>query len=139
MSGERVFVDTGAWLALALRDDAHHEAATRTLTGLLAASTRLVTTNHVAGETYTYLARVRDSCVALDFVRRMRLSTALDYVFVDEVMESKAYEWLERYRDQRFSFVDATSFAAMTELGLKRTFTFDKHFAAAGFERLPGA
>lgn len=137
MSRPRVFVDTSAWLALALKDDAHHPAAKSTLADLLAAGTQLVTTNHVAGETYTFLARAKSPGIAIAFIDGMVASLALDWIHADEQTEARAYEWLRRYRDQLLSFVDAVSFAVMERQGPNRAFTFDKHFEMAGFERVP--
>jgi len=137
MSQERIFVDTSAWLALMLEDDAHHAAADRALSALLKSDTRLITTNHVVGETYTFLARVRNPWIALAFVERIKASLTLDLVVAQEETEAAAYEWLRRYQDQRFSFVDAVSFAVMTEMELQQAFAFDRHFATAGFVTLP--
>ena len=139
MSRDRVFVDTGAWLALALSDDAHHAGAEKALRELVAAGTRLVTTNHVIGETYTFLARVRDARTALAFVAKTRASIVLDLIFVPEEIENRAFAWLEKYEDQKLSYTDAVSFAVMEELGLRKAFSFDRHFEAAGFARMPKA
>jgi uncharacterized protein len=137
MSRERVFVDTGAWLALALADDQYHSLAGQTLSRLLGSSTRLVTTNQVVGETYTFLVKVRSPRIALAFVDQVRASMALDYFFIEEDLEIAAYNWLKQYADQKFSFVDATSFVMMTELKLRKVFAFDRHFVTAGFIRVP--
>lgn len=133
---ERVFIDTGAWVALALRDDTHHTEAEATLRRLLGTGIRLVTTNHVAGETYTFLARVRDTATALAFLDRLGASMALDYIHVHEATEALARTWLKRFHDQRLSYVDAVSFAVMEEMGLRKAFAFDKYFEVAGFERI---
>jgi predicted nucleic acid-binding protein len=137
MNHECVFVDTGAWLALMLTDDVYHSIASQTLNNLLKSSLRLLTTNHVIGETYTFLTRIRNPQMALVFIENLKTSTALDYYFVDETMETAAYDLLRRYQDQKFSFVDATSFVVMMNLGLKKAFAFDKHFATAGFIKTP--
>lgn len=64
MSKERIFIDTGAWLAISLVDDHSHALAEQTLSRLLKSGFRLVTTNHVVGETYTFLSRVRSPKIA---------------------------------------------------------------------------
>ncbi len=40
--------------------------------------------------------------------------------------------------DQGPSFTDCVSFVLMKRRRLRRVFTFDRHFAAAGFEMWPG-
>ena len=139
MNRERVFVDTGAWLAVTLLDDARHDEAARVFKELLADGARLVTTNHVVGETYTFLARVRDPRLACAFVDRLKGGFALDCVHAGEEAEARAFEWLRKYDDQRFSFVDVVSFAVMTELGIERVLAFDRHFVSAGFVLVPEA
>lgn len=58
-------------------------------------------------------------------------------VHVDEATEVDAHALLRRYADQDFSFVDGTSFACMRRRRLRAAFAFDKHFATAGFARVP--
>lgn len=53
--------------------------------------------------------------------------------FVPESWQENAEELLFTYRDQDFSYVDATSFVTMRRLGIQDAFTFDRHFAILGF------
>ena len=137
MSKERVFIDTGAWIAISLVDDHYHALANQTLSQFLKSGTRLVTTNHVVGETYTFLAKIRSPRIALAFMDKLRTSAALDYYFINEELELAAFDLLRQYSDHMFSFVDATSFVMMKSLELKKAFAFDKHFMIAGFIRVP--
>ena len=50
-----IFVDTSFWVALINRRDPHHEEATALLA--VHAKDRLITTNEVRGETWTFLRR----------------------------------------------------------------------------------
>jgi hypothetical protein len=132
-----IFLDTGAWVALQVPDDEWHEAAGATLRALLARATPLVTTNLVVGETYTYLRRTQGYQAAFRFVETLERSPRLTLVHVDEELERQAFALLRRHRDQAFSFVDGASFVVMRERGIHRAFAFDRHFAAAGFVRVP--
>lgn len=49
----RVFVDTGAWFAIQVTDDANHETARLVLPAVVHACRSLVTSNVIVGETYT--------------------------------------------------------------------------------------
>jgi predicted nucleic acid-binding protein len=53
-----LFVDSGFWFALQVRDDRWHVAATRALQTVVRRGLQLVTSSLVVGETYTLL-RVR--------------------------------------------------------------------------------
>jgi len=50
-----IFVDTGAWVALADKDDADHQDAISIFPTLLKSSRALVTSNFVVAETYILL------------------------------------------------------------------------------------
>jgi uncharacterized protein len=128
-----IFVDTSAWYALADRGDTYHAPAVAIATRLRRTRAKLLTTNHVAGETYTLLRVRLGHAVAHDFVRRLRASTDTERAFVPEAWEEAAEALLGQYADQDFSYVDATSFVTMRRLSLTEAFAFDHHFAVAGF------
>jgi predicted nucleic acid-binding protein len=133
---ERVFVDTSVWYALADSADAAHKTATDIARGRLGEKARLVTTNQVVSETYTLLRNRLGGQVARDFLFRVRTGRQVERVFVAEAWEVAAEDLLERYGDQTFSYVDATSFVVMRRLGIQNAFTLDQHFATAGFNLL---
>ena len=138
MSVARVFVDTGAWFALQVTDDAEHEAARKNLPILLDRCSSLVTSNAVVGETYTLLRVTQGYREAKRFLDKIAHSRKLERLFVTEALERQACEVLERFSDHAFSFVDATSFALMRQQKIRHAFAFDAHFSTAGFLRIPG-
>ena len=137
MTPRRIFVDTGAWFAAQVVDDAHHEEAAGALKGLIALPIVLVTTNHVVGETYTLLRVTRGHDACRRFLESLGETTRLERLFVSQDLERRAFAILDRYRDHDFSFVDATSFALMRAERIRHAFAFDSHFATAGFMRVP--
>jgi predicted nucleic acid-binding protein len=129
-----IFVDSSFWIALRNDRDAHHDQA-----GALAVASvreQLVTTNHVCGETWTYLRRRIDHRSAVGFLQALEKATRLRVVHVSEGQESEAWRWLRRHDERRYSFVDATSFALMRSLKIREALAFDGDFAAAGFVEL---
>lgn len=137
MKVPRVFVDTGAWAAVQIRDDAHHTEAAETFQELLARPAVLLTTNHVVGETYTLLRVIQGYEAAARFLHAIEETTRLERIFVSEEIEKRAFVLLAQFQDHDFSFVDATSFALMKARRIRYAFAFDAHFATAGFVRLP--
>ena len=127
------FVDTSAWYALSDAEDDNHILALRRVERLLSERRTLVTTNHVVAETYTLLRSRLDFALAQAFLSTPQGSAFTQRVFVPESWEEAAEDLLRRYRDQDFSYVDATSFVAMQRLGLQQAFTFDHHYAIVGF------
>ncbi|MEW5983700.1 MAG: PIN domain-containing protein [Acidobacteriota bacterium] len=137
MMPRRILVDTGAWFAAQVIDDARHGEAASTLKELLALPIALVTTNHIVGETYTLLRVTRGYDASRRFLDSLDATTRLERLFVGEDLERRAFTILTRYRDHDFSFVDATSFAVMRAEHIRHAFAFDSHFATAGFLRVP--
>jgi predicted nucleic acid-binding protein len=137
MTPRRIFVDSGAWFAAQVVDDAHHEEAAGVLSGLLALPIVLVTTNHVVGETFTLLRVTRGYDAGRRFLDLLDQTRRLERIFVSQDLERRAFAILDRYRDHDVSFVDATSFAFMRAERIRHAFAFDSHFATAGFVRLP--
>lgn len=124
------FVDTSFWVALFFERDVHHSSA-RTLWRDTPGA--LIVTNHVLGETWTFIRRRcghTDAVRMLDAVTSSRRVTVLR---VPQAAETEAWDWLRRHADREFSFVDATSFAVMRKRRLREALAFDGDFAAAGF------
>jgi predicted nucleic acid-binding protein len=97
------FVDSGAWIALALSRDPLHERAREQWELLRAAGARLHTSVPVVIETFTFLDRNANRDVAF---RRSDL--------------------------HRLSAVDATSFIIMKRARIRLAYTFDHRFAVVG-------
>ena len=129
-----IFVDTSFWVALRTARDAHHPQATELLRRH--GGERLLTTNLVRGETWTFLRRRRGHRAAVDFLDRLERSASVRLETVTVQQESEALRWLRRHDECEYSFVDATSFAVMRSLRIRRALAFDGHFAAARFEEL---
>lgn len=123
------FVDTSYWVALRLRRDANHETAVR----LWAPGQAILTTNHIVGETWTFLRRRDGHPSAVVFLDAVEATEWLKVVHVDEATEREARTWLRRHDERVYSFVDATSFAVMRRERLREALAFDGDFSAAGF------
>lgn len=124
------FVDTGFWVALLVPRDRHHaEAAAiwREDRGLLLCS------NHIVGETWTFLRRRAGHQVAVRFLDALDRSPDVAVVHVDPDVEEEARHWLRRHDERAYSFVDAVSFEVMRRRRLSEALTFDGDFAAAGY------
>ena len=129
-----IFVDTSYWVAFRNRRDKHHLEALALLKAHDRAS--LITTNHVRGETWTFLRRRVGHGSAVDFLDALEGSQRIRTIFITEKLETDALRWLRRHGERKYSFVDATSFALMTALRMRETMAFDDDFSAAGFVEL---
>jgi predicted nucleic acid-binding protein len=131
---QSVFVDTGAWIALALQTDPLHDRAAEVWSDLARVGARLVTSLPVVMETFTFIDRNTTRDVALGW------KSALEQVAFLRLLECRlkdlkeAWGFFERPELHKLSAVDATSFVLMKRESLRRVFTFDHHFATAGFQ-----
>jgi predicted nucleic acid-binding protein len=129
-----IFVDSSFWIALRNREDVRAGEAVALLQRY--GDSPLVTTNHVRGETWTFLRRRAGYRSAVHFLDLVQHTPRLRVEFVDEKLEREALRWLRRHDERPYSFVDATSFALMKRLRIKEALAFDGDFAAAGFVEL---
>lgn len=129
-----IFVDTSYWVAQANQRDQHHADAVALLADHGDAG--LVTSNHVRGETWTYLRRRAGHRHAVAFLDAIERSPRVRVVTVPDELESQALRWLRRHDEREYSFVDATSFVLAKALRVREVLAFDGDFSAAGFVEL---
>lgn len=131
----RVFVDTGAWIALFSARDAHHAEAERLFRHAVSRRVGLLTTNLVLAELHRLLlfrAGVRPASAAL---ARVDESAMVVVDFANRQHHQAARDWLTRLANHPVTYTDAVSFAVMHTSACTRVLTFDSDFSTAGFER----
>ncbi|CAN5173113.1 MAG: type II toxin-antitoxin system VapC family toxin [Euzebyales bacterium] len=135
----RVFVDTGAFVAMRNRAEIEHLAARRTMGALIEAGVGLFTSNYVVAETYTALLVRAGRGEAVAWGTAFRAGRALELVRVDERVEDEAWSIIVAHQDKAWSYVDATSFALMEREGTDEAFAFDRDFTQRGLRVHPRA
>lgn len=149
---DAIFIDSGVFIALLVRSDDHHLRARELYTELVERRVPLVTTNHIVDETCTYLLYhystghqlalrfgqfIREApSMCLEEQARQKTEGGLIVLYASPAIEHAAWDISGRYETAGFSFTDCVSFAAMQALGIKKAFTFDKHYDTMGFTRL---
>jgi predicted nucleic acid-binding protein len=123
------FVDTSFRMALRLWRDVNHGAAVR----LWTPGQALLTTNHIVGETWTFLRRRDGHPSAVAFLDAAESAEWLTVVHVEEAIEREARAWLRRHDERVYSFVAATSCVVMRRERIEQALAFDGDFSAAGF------
>ena len=131
--GDKVFVDTGAWIALAIVRDSLHERAVSGWSTLERSSARVYTSVPVVLETFTYLDRKGSRELAQRWRASLRAVPRLQILGCAAADLEAASPWLERTDLHRLGLVDATSFVVMRKHSIRVAFAFDVHFAIAGF------
>lgn len=131
--GERVFVDSGAWIALALSRDPLHDPAKTTWRSLREKGARLHTSVPVVLETFTFLDRNATREVALAWRESLAELHGFELHPCSTEEMDEAWSYFRRADLHKLSAVDATSFVIMKRHQIRVAFAFDHHFAMVGF------
>ena len=133
---ERVFIDSGAWIALALTRDPFHTRALELWALLMHSAARLYTSVPVVIETFTFLERNVNRDVALQWKDSFSVLSTLKVLECGLEDLNRSWAFFQRRDLHKLSAVDATSFALMKPHKISLAFTFDHHFASVGFRVL---
>jgi uncharacterized protein len=120
---KKVFVDTGAFLALLVDEDGNHAQAQELFRRAAEEHWQLIITNAVLYETHAVLlVRARDW--------RRATITFLDLVNLKD--EIRAIRLVREHKDKSYSLCDAISFTTMERLRIREAIAFDRHFRDYG-------
>ena len=129
------FVDTSAFYALFVTEDAHHPAAVSCFEQLRFGNMPLVSTNYVLLECASLVQRRQ----GFEAARMVLAKTAelTDVIWIDQEAHDEGAALWAKTGSRAVSLVDCTSFSVMRARGIRSAVTFDAQFAQAGFEVLP--
>jgi uncharacterized protein len=131
--GQAVFVDSGAWIALALSRDPLHGRSREAWDVLQGAGAKLHTSVPVLIETFTFLDRNANRQVALAWKEAV-YKRGMVRILPCELRDlQQSWEYFRRSDMHKLSAVDATSFAIMKRARIRFAYAFDHHFAVVGF------
>jgi hypothetical protein len=127
------FIDTGAYLARYLVKDQHHKSAIAKWNKLQKSKTKYLTSNFVLDEMITLLGRWVGQEFALEKAYSIYSSESFLILRPEEKDEFYALELFKKFSDKKISFTDCISFSLMKKHKIQKVFSFDRHFADAGF------
>ena len=138
-----IFVDTWAWVALALKRDQHHRRVKGQHKVFQRARRLYVTTDFVLSELIAHLYTTLTADQARAFINNLLASAdrgTYRLIHVSPQQFRRAWQLRQQYHDKPdISFVDFTSIVVMQDLGLTDIFTGDAHFQQVnlGFRLVP--
>jgi predicted nucleic acid-binding protein len=130
---EHIFIDTSANFAIVNKKDIDHIAAINFLKEATEKRCGLISTNFILAETYTLIMRKIGREIAIRYIKDFRNPAFI--IRVLQTDEEKAWDIILKHKDKDYTYTDATSFAVMERLGIKKAFAFDKHFEQYGFQK----
>jgi uncharacterized protein len=129
-----VFLDTVGLIALWDEADQWHPAAKQTYGDLRRSHFNGITTDAVLMECGNSSAR-RPYRSQVTILRQKLLKHGRLFTLTEEEWQA-AWDAFDRGDAADAGIVDQASFVIMRRLGVRRAFTHDRHFTAAGFETL---
>lgn len=128
-----VFADTAFWLALVVRQDAHHTVAQEWASKL---EGTITTTTAVLMETANALARPAWRAHAVRLIEHLRKRDDIAILDVDADLFELGWNLYAQRADKSWGLVDCVSFVVMQQQGLAAALTTDRHFEQAGYRAL---
>jgi len=130
-----IYIDTSAFFAILDSGDKFHKESKDTFLRLIGDKEIFHSSNYITIETIVLV----QNRLGLDAVRAFQddIVPIINIHWVDERIHNIAVSSLLIARRKNISFIDYTSFELMRLLGLKKVFTFDKHFEEQSFKLLP--
>jgi len=124
-----IFVDTGAWYAMATPSDRDHERAK----AFIAANTEpLVTSDYIVDELLTLFIVRGQKSKGFEWRRDVLEAGGTKLTRVSEEDFANALRIYEQFADKQWSFTDCTSYVLMQRLALHKAFAFDDLFRQFG-------
>lgn len=136
----KLFLDSGAFIARARKEDPYHLRAVDLFTAISRGDVpywRLYTSNYVIDETVTFLLYEAGPRVAVETLGRMRTSPNLRVLRVTDEVESAADTVFSRHASSRVSYTDCTTKVLMERESIDAAFSFDRDIEVLGLTRVP--
>ena len=125
-----VFADTFYFLALLDSREARHQ---RALDASRTAELRLVTTEWVLAEFGDAYCHPQDRTDFVELYRSLLSHRRVRIIPSDTRLFNRGVDFFQQRPDKEWSLTDCISFVVMSDEGITKALTGDKHFEQAGF------
>ncbi len=132
----RAFVDSGYFVALAIRDDQWHESAAHWSRKAERGKYALTTTWPVLLEVGNSLSKSKYRAAGAMLLDSILSDPAFTVVPLDESLLGEGMALFSEREDKEWSLTDCISFLVMSRDGISDALTSDEHFEQAGFSAL---
>lgn len=137
---KKIFFDTWGWIAIAHKNDDHHEKTSEFYKTSILKNCIPVTTDYVLAETITLLRAKTESKGVITLIDNILEAAKKNLIILERIDAGrweKAWHLSKKYTDKpAISFFDLSSFIVMKELKITEVLTNDRHFEQAGFKKV---
>lgn len=121
-----IFIDTGPFITNSVTTDPDYQKIHSLFESYLHEG--FVTTSDVISETINWFTRKITINVTVEAGKILIEGELAKIININYEDRLEALGILKKYSDQNLSFTDATSFAVIKRLDIKKVFSLDKHF-----------
>lgn len=137
---QKVFIDTSAWIPYSLSRQPTHPVINNLIKKLMKDNIIICTSNDVVDETVTRLIYDTNIKIAQQFINIIKQSSqanSLVQLWVDEQIQSEAFEIVEKFAEHKLSLTDATTIVLMNRFNIDSIISLDSDFRKVGIKTLP--
>lgn len=124
-----VFVDTGFWFGLLVKNDPRNQQCTDWFSLL---REPVVTSDYVVDETLTLLLMRGERTKAIEFGNLVIVGTTVALHMVSEAQFNRSWILFQQLSGAGLSFTDCTSHIVAQDLDVTKIASFDQHFRTTG-------
>ncbi len=137
----KLFLDTSSLLSVFDRSDDHHSVCSDLWKELFQERNyEPVISDYILDELMTRIRYEVSHAIALQVLTNLIQLVdrgRLTFIWVNQTYFDQGRRIFERYRDQKFSFTDCTSFAICRDTGIQEAFALDSDFRIFGLNVIP--
>lgn len=136
---QRVFIDSSAWLAYYLSDEPDHVRVKNLIRGFTKEGKVMVTSNDIIDETVTFLIYHKPLLAVkfIDFIKKTILTNNITQLWVDEAIQTEAFDLVQKFVEHKLSLTDSTSIVLSKKFSIESIISLDSDFRKVGIPTLP--
>lgn len=136
----KAFIDTSAWIAYSLSLQSEHAIIKNLINQLIKDNITIVTSNDVIDETVTRFIYDTNIQIVKKFIALIEKSSqinALIQLWVDEQIQTEAFEIIDKFNEHKLSLTDATTVVLISRFNIDAVVSLDSDFKKIGIKTLP--
>ncbi|OGH19271.1 MAG: hypothetical protein A3F31_03060 [Candidatus Levybacteria bacterium RIFCSPHIGHO2_12_FULL_38_12] len=136
----KVFIDTSAWISYSLSKQPKHLTIKSLVKQLSKKGIIIHTSNDVIDETVTRLIYDTDLKITKRFINLINdgiKNSNIIELWVDEQIQSEAFEIVQKFFEHKLSLTDATTIALVKKFDVESVISLDSDFKKVGISTLP--
>ena len=136
----KAFIDTSTWISYSLSGQPRHSEVKSLIKQLIKNHVTICTSNDIVDETTTRLTFDTNIKIAERFINLIKSgvkSHNLVQLWVDEDIQTEAFDLVQKFSDHKLSLTDATSVILVKRFNIESIISLDSDFTKVGLRVLP--